>query len=104
MGEDVVVPLAGIFMIISLALGVPIVRGLVRRWEREEHAPRLPSDASQRLERIEQAIDAMAIEVERISEGQRFTTRLLSARTDGMAAAPTADDVARPNQFAGESR
>jgi len=33
-----------------------------------------------RLERIEQAIDAMAVETERISEGQRFTTKLLSER------------------------
>ena len=33
-----------------------------------------------RLARIEQAVDAMAIEVERISEGQRFTTKLLSDR------------------------
>jgi hypothetical protein len=31
-----------------------------------------------RLARIEQSVDAIALEVERISEGQRFTTRLLS--------------------------
>ena len=35
---------------------------------------------SGRLERIEQAVDAIAIEVERISEGQRFTSRLLADR------------------------
>ncbi|HSJ62881.1 MAG TPA: hypothetical protein VK922_03130 [Gemmatimonadaceae bacterium] len=34
----------------------------------------------ERLARIENAIDAMSVEVERISEGQRFTTRLLSER------------------------
>jgi len=33
-----------------------------------------------RLERMEQAIDSMAVEVERVSEGQRFTARLLSER------------------------
>ena len=33
-----------------------------------------------RLSRIEQAIDAMSVEVERISEGQRFTTKLLADR------------------------
>jgi hypothetical protein len=27
---------------------------------------------------LEQAVDAIAVEVERISEGQRFTTKLLS--------------------------
>jgi hypothetical protein len=30
------------------------------------------------MERLEQAVDAIAIEVERISEGQRYMTRLLS--------------------------
>jgi hypothetical protein len=34
-----------------------------------------------RLARIEQAVDAIALEVERISEGQRFTTRLLSEQS-----------------------
>lgn len=38
-----------------------------------------PADR-QRLERVEHAIEAIAIEVERISEGQRFTTRLLTDR------------------------
>jgi hypothetical protein len=39
-----------------------------------------PAESGQRLERIEQAVDAIAIEVERVSEGQRFVTRLLSER------------------------
>ena len=34
-------------------------------------------DIAQRLARIEQAVDATAVEVERISEAQRFTTKLL---------------------------
>jgi hypothetical protein len=33
-----------------------------------------------RLERMEPAIDAMATEVERVAEGQRFTSRLLADR------------------------
>ena len=35
---------------------------------------------SARLARIEQAVDTIAIEVERISEGQRFTSKLLADR------------------------
>jgi hypothetical protein len=31
---------------------------------------------------LTQAVDAIALEVERISEGQRFTTRLLSEQRD----------------------
>jgi hypothetical protein len=37
-------------------------------------------DIAQRLARIEQAVDATAVEVERISEAQRFTTKLLVER------------------------
>jgi hypothetical protein len=39
-------------------------------------APSLES--AHRLERVEQAIDAVAVEIERISEGQRFVTRILT--------------------------
>ena len=37
--------------------------------------------ADERMTRLEQAVDAIAFEVERISEGQRFTTRLLSEQS-----------------------
>jgi hypothetical protein len=42
---------------------------------------------TERLDRMEQAIQAIAIETERIAEGQRFTTRLL-AQGDRNEAAP----------------
>ena len=38
-----------------------------------------------RLERIEIAVQAIAIETERIAEGQRFTTKLLTAAPDRQA-------------------
>jgi hypothetical protein len=38
------------------------------------------NEIAQRLGRLEQAVDATAIEVERIAEGQRFTTKLLAER------------------------
>lgn len=38
----------------------------------------VPAGLDHRLERIEQAVDAIAVEVERLAEGQRFATRLLS--------------------------
>jgi multidrug efflux pump subunit AcrA (membrane-fusion protein) len=59
----------------------PIARALGRRLDGSRRPLPLPDDASAaRLERIEQTVDAMAIEIERISEGQRFTTRLLANR------------------------
>lgn len=38
-------------------------------------------EINERLARLEQVTDATAIEIERIGEGQRFTTKLLSERT-----------------------
>jgi len=35
-------------------------------------------ETNERLERLEQGVEAIAIEIERVSEGQRFVTRLLS--------------------------
>jgi hypothetical protein len=40
----------------------------------------MQTETDARIERIEHAVDAIAIEIERISEAQRFTTRLLSDR------------------------
>jgi len=39
-----------------------------------------PATPDERLRRLEHAIDSMAIELERIGEGQRFVTKLLSER------------------------
>jgi hypothetical protein len=40
----------------------------------------LPADVAARLERMEQALDSISIEVERISEGQRFATKMLAEK------------------------
>ena len=37
------------------------------------------NEISERLARLETSVDATAVEVERISEGQRFTTKLLAS-------------------------
>ncbi|MCU0619837.1 MAG: hypothetical protein MUF40_08125, partial [Gemmatimonadaceae bacterium] len=53
----------------------------LQKWIEVRRTPAsLPRESLERLARIENAIEAMAVEVERISEGQRFTTRLLSER------------------------
>ena len=80
--ENIIVPLGGMFMIVAIVLGFPIVRMLTKRIEKQSvPPPQIPADVTARLERIEQSIDAVALEVERIAEGQRFTTKLLSERT-----------------------
>ena len=51
-----------------------------RRWKRRvtQGPSPLGADSDQRLARLEQGMDAIAIEIERVSEGQRFVTKLLS--------------------------
>jgi type VI protein secretion system component VasK len=51
---------------------------------RQDHEDRL----EQRLTSIEHAVQAIAVEVERVGEGQRLTTRLLADRLPADAAAP----------------
>ena len=83
MNEDIVVPIAGMLMIIIISIGVPLVVALGKKWQRDADAPRAPSmlpELAERLQHMEQAIDAMSIEVERISEGQRFVTKILADR------------------------
>jgi hypothetical protein len=62
-----------------IALGIPIIRALTRRFvDRPPVAPAISADLHDRLERIEQAVDTVAIEVERISESQRYLTKLMA--------------------------
>jgi hypothetical protein len=90
--EDIVVPIAFFLTAIILSIGIPLVRGIVRRWDRKAAAPSVPPDTAARLDRIEQAIEAMSIQVERIAEGQRFVTRLMSDRAAERVALPLRDD------------
>lgn len=64
------------------AVVIPIARSFARRLEgRADGTGALPRDIIARLERIERSVDAMAVEVERISEGQRFVTQVMAERT-----------------------
>lgn len=66
----------GLVSLVFIFLGVPIVRMIARRFE-PRPVVNTGADPSPRLERLEQAMDAVAIEVERMSEGQRYTNKLL---------------------------
>ena len=80
MGPEIVVPLGAFATAIICAIGIPLTRAYARKMDAEAKNPRVPMEVTGRLERIEQSLEAVAIEVERISEGQRFTTKLLAER------------------------
>jgi hypothetical protein len=62
-----------------LAFGV-LVLFARRRWHRPRTrtTSQLGTDSAERLARLEHGMEAIAIEIERVSEGQRFVTKLLS--------------------------
>ena len=74
-------------------LGVFIVLAALRRFIRKRRGVTTPAnvpanfaaESAQRLERLEHGVEAIAIEVERVSEGQRFVTRLLSEQAPVLA-------------------
>ena len=65
-----------LFIFFPLAFGA--ARAMWKRSSRPGPAPAVFTETAQRLERLEASVDAIAIEIERISEGQRFVTKLLS--------------------------
>ena len=83
--DDNLVPIVFFICGALTAIGIPIARAFARRMDRGPSAPAISPELAAQIERMEHAIDSIAIEVERISEGQRFTTKLLSERSNGAA-------------------
>lgn len=69
-------------IVVTIFVLAPLAVGAARMmWKRAAAGPvrhAIPPETAGRLERIEQAVEAIAVEVERVSEGQRFVTRLMS--------------------------
>ena len=77
------ITIVGLFTV-AMPLSIAFARLLFRRASRPA-PPQIPKDVSDRLERMEQGIEAVAVEVERIGEGQRFVTQLMSDRAQRAA-------------------
>lgn len=78
--EDIAI--AFFFTVAAIIIFLPLARAMARRMDRRSAAPQVPAEVSAQLEHLNQAVDAIAVEVERISEGQRFATRLLTEQRD----------------------
>ena len=90
------VPIVAIIAAAIMAIGIPLARAYARRIE---GAPQgIPPELGQQLAQMQQAIDAIAVEVERISEGQRFTTKLLADRGSANAAPWATEPAVREEQ------
>ncbi len=72
--------LISVIGLIGIILAFPIGRAIARFIDRRGTTTRMSDELSQRLTSIEQAVDTVAVEMERLSEAHRYTTRLLSER------------------------
>ena len=75
--EAVDITVALFTTIAFIIVGLPLARAFARRMDRRGQAAPA-SELAPRLDRIEQAVDAIAVEVERISENQRYSTKVIS--------------------------
>jgi hypothetical protein len=81
-GTTVIIILAA--TVVLIAVLYPIARAIAKRMEsRIPTTVAVPAgnpETDARLQRLEQSVEAMELELERISEGQRYTTKLLTER------------------------
>ena len=69
-----------LFAAVIIIVGLPIARAIGRWMDRRGTPAPVNAELAAQITRIEQAVDTMAVEVERISEAQRFQAKLLSDR------------------------
>lgn len=82
--SDNMVPISIVFVLFVLApMAIARSRSM---WRRGSAQPLQNRESEERMTRMEHAIDSIAIEVERVSEGQRFVTRLLAEARPGVPA------------------
>ena len=73
------IPIVAIVVGGAVAIFAPLARAHARQLDKQGAG--MTPEIGTRLERMEQSIEAIALEIERISEGQRFTTKLLADRS-----------------------
>ena len=79
-GRDVNFTAVGVLFTLFVLgpIAISMARNIWRRGSRPQGAAQLERENADRLSRLEQSVDTIAVEVERISEGQRFVTKLLN--------------------------
>jgi hypothetical protein len=71
----------GMSFALAIAIALPLSIAYARRiWKGKPTAAAATESVAPRLDRLEQAVDAIAIEIERVAEGQRFVTKVLADR------------------------
>lgn len=88
-GDQVAAVIMTALIVVGVSISMLALAWASRRTDRLK--PERLETLEDRLGRVEQAIDAVAIEVERIGEAHRFTARLLTERLEPLPANVKAD-------------
>jgi hypothetical protein len=76
------IAIAFFVMVGVVIIGLPLMRAIARRIDRGAPPQAvIPNELRHQIQQISASVDAIAIEVERISEGQRFATKMLADKT-----------------------
>jgi cell division protein FtsB len=79
-----IIPITAILSVFVLGpLAIAVARLIWRRASAPERPALTDAGTQRQLEQMQQSIDAIAIEVERISENQRYVTRVMADRSIG---------------------
>ncbi len=76
--EIIIVPAIGLITAVVVTIRMWLAHREKMAGLSAGRSPALAGELSGRILRIEQAVESIALEVERISEGQRFVTKLLA--------------------------
>ncbi len=71
------ISIAFFLMLAIIIVGLPLARAFARRLDRAPVRPGIAPEVVEQLQRIEHGMEAMSIEVERISESQRYLAKRL---------------------------
>jgi hypothetical protein len=82
MNNDQVFVFAMTMLICATAVVLTVAMAFIRRRKVPPPSREMASDRgfNDRLDRMERAIDTIAVEIERVSEAQRFVTKVLAER------------------------
>lgn len=91
-GPEILIPILAVSFGIPFVVA-PLARAISRRIENS--VPKVDAELAERIANIERNVDVIAIEVEKLAEGQRFVTRLLAERERVGGVLPSRDPDAR---------
>jgi aspartate 1-decarboxylase len=86
-----------VFTITATVVVVKLLRSHREKMARLQGPVQGSSLLDERLARVEQTVESIAIEIERVSEGQRFVTKLLSARARAIPEGRSEERVITPH-------